>query len=180
MPGEPDAITAGDTLQFTHTDDEYTIDSWSLAYNLLNASNFYSFCASSPSTGYDFSVSLAASLTSTWVAGIYRWVARMTNGSTLEQHTVSQGILEIVPNWATLTSGYDYRSHVKKTLDALEATILGKASSDQLAYTIAGRSLQRMRPEELLLWRDKYRAEYEAELKAENLGMSGRILVRFT
>jgi len=182
MPGEPDAITAGDTLAFTHTDSVYQISDWSLTYNLLNASNFYSFRASSPSTGYDFSVSVAATTTSTWQPGIYRWVARVVNGVTLETLTIEQGTLEILPNWATLTSGYDYRSHVKKTLDALEATIMGKASSDQLAYTIGNRSLQRMKPEELLVWRDKYKAEYEAELRAEDVageGNAGRILVRF-
>lgn len=183
MPGEPPVITAGDTLQFTHTDEEYTIEDWTLSYNLVATSNFYSFQASLGS-GYAFSASIAAATTSSWAAGVYRWISFVSKGSgvTLERHQREQGTLEILPNWAAQTSGYDQRSHVKKTLDALEAMLLGKASRDQMSYSIGGRALSRMGPGEILSWRDRYRAEYEAELQAQNddRPRPGRVLIKFT
>ena len=81
-----------------------------------------------------------------------------------------------------MPSGYDNRSHVKKVLDALEATLENKASQDQLSYSIAGRSLSRLSPTELIQWRDRYREEYNREVQAERiaqgLGNSNKIRVR--
>jgi len=68
----------------------------------------------------------------------------------------------------------DTRSHVKKTLDNLEAVLEGKASSDVKAYTIAGRSLEKMPIVELIQWRDKYRAEYRDELRREAIKSGGQ------
>ena len=183
MPGEPAVFTAGDTTQFTHTDALYEIDDWTLAYNFVNASYFYS-CLASSGSGYDFSVSIAASVTVSMVPGIYRWASFVSKGVgiTYERHQVEQGVIEVLPNWAAQTSGYDYRSHVKIVLDALEATLEGKASLDQMGYTIGGRSISRMAPSELIEWRARYRAEYETELRNddEDRPNARRVLVRFT
>jgi hypothetical protein len=48
-------------------------------------------------------------------------------------------------------------------LDALEATIEGRASSDQLAVTISGRSISRIPFEELVKQCDYFRNKVKAE-----------------
>jgi hypothetical protein len=68
-------------------------------------------------------------------------------------------------------------------LDALEAVIEGKATSDQLSYSIAGRSISKMSPAEILQWRDLYKTEYQREMDAEKISQGiespRRIGVRF-
>lgn len=80
-------------------------------------------------------------------------------------------------------TGNDEQSHVKKVLDALEAVIEGKASKDQLSYSIQGRSLSRMSWTEILMVYDKYKALYFREKQAarikKGLKTGSNIQVRF-
>ena len=96
----------------------------------------------------------------------YWWQVTVVKGE--EWRVTDSGSMAIKPHISLLDS-YDGRSHVKQVLDALEATILGKAGRDQLSYSIAGRSLSRLSPAELLKWRDLYRAEYARELQQERI-----------
>jgi hypothetical protein len=68
-------------------------------------------------------------------------------------------------------------------LDAIEATIEGRASKDQESYSIQGRSLARTPIADLILLRGKYKAEYVQMQRAEKLrnglGHGGNIKVRF-
>ena len=75
------------------------------------------------------------------------------------------------------------KDHLVKVLAALEALLEGKASSDVSSYSIAGRALTKLSISELLVWRDKYKAELtqleRAERLAAGLGHTGTIQVRF-
>ena len=51
-------------------------------------------------------------------------------------------------------------------LDAIEALIEGRATKDVSSYSIAGRSLTRMTPDELVKWRSTYRAEVARQRNA--------------
>ena len=57
------------------------------------------------------------------------------------------------------------RSHSKIVLDSIEAVIEGRANMDQSSMSIAGRSLSRMSIDELLTFRDRYKAEWLKEVK---------------
>ena len=96
---------------------------------------------------------------------------------------LESGEWEVVQNISTDTST-DPQSHARKVLTAIEAVIEGRASVDQSSYSIAGRSLSRMGVDELLLFRDRYRAEWLKEKRLErakkNQGHNGIILTRFT
>ena len=72
---------------------------------------------------------------------------------------MDSGSWEVVPNIRTDTST-EVQSHARKVLSAIEAVIEGRASQDQMSYSIAGRSLARMPIEDLLLFRDRYRSEW--------------------
>ncbi len=132
--------------------------------------------------GDGFVVTIPAGTSALYDPGFYKWQAYTTKSG--ERHQVGSGTIEIKPNYASQSAGYDGRSIVKKTLDALEAMMLGKASKDQMSLQVPnGRRVDRLQPEQLLVWRDKLKIEYEAELKAEriNQGLGGgnKIFTRF-
>lgn len=175
---EPNLIYAGDTLKFTKSLSDYPATIWTLKYFFLKSGVQITFTASA--SGNNYIIEIAASTTAAWKVGTYNWIAYV---STLtERHQVGTGTVEIKPNLEALTTGYDARSHVKKVLDAIEALLEGRATADVMSYAIAGISISKMTPEELIKWRDIYKADYLRELKAEKikqgLNITNNIYVR--
>lgn len=174
----PARIYAGDSLTFTDSIPECPAGAgWVLSYAISNAGAKHTITASA--SGDDHQVSVAASATAGWGAGPYQWAAIATRGT--ERKTLETGRIEVLPDPAASALA-DPRSHVERTLAAIEATLEGKATRDELTIEIRGRALSRYRPEELLKWRDLYRAELVRERRAERAkaGLSGgKILVRF-
>lgn len=176
---EPKSFIAGETVQWQKELANYpTKDGWSLVYCFRNFEGRFEVKAESTEDKYV--IRLTAEETGNYKSGIYWWQSRVVKENI--QYVIENGELVIKPNLALLDS-YDGRSHVKKVLDALESTILGKASRDQLSYSISGRSLSRLSPSELLKWRDVYKAEYARMLSEEKLskGLSSNLIkVKFT
>jgi hypothetical protein len=177
---EPSRIVAGDSASWTKNLPQYLPASgWVLSYAIVRDGVRLSITGTNNGDGTHL-VSLAAATTGAWTPGQYAWQAYVTKAATSERVTIASGQLKVEANFAA--GAVDARSHAKKTLDALEATLEGRASSDQLAYSIGGRSISKMAPEQLLTWRDKDRAEVAAEEKAQKvaagLGASGTIRVR--
>lgn len=172
----PTLVVAGTTVKFIR-DYDLNPASWTSTAYFTNSANSYSVTASDNGDGR-FLFDASAAVTSTWVAGDYKLSIQYTDGSETYVAEVTSVLVE-----PALGSATDVRSHAKKVLDALESTLEGKASQDQLSYSIRGRSLSRMSPGELLEWRDKYKAEYKREVDAENIangmGTSSVIRVRF-
>ena len=168
---EPKEFRAGDLLTWTREDlTDYPASSWTLKYYLVKSGKQILITATAD--GDIFLVSVAPATTAVYEAGIYKWLARVSTGSgaTLEEYTIEEGTIEVLPNLgAVLTGGLDTHSHAKKMLDALELMLQGKAPYDVLQYTINGRSLQKLLPKELEEWRNHYKAEYQNELSKEDM-----------
>ena len=149
---------------------------WVLSYELVNAQHRLTFTAA-PS-GDDHLVNVAATTTQGWVAGAYEWRALATLGS--EVYTVASGRVEIAPAFG---AAVDARSQLRRTLEAIESTLEGRASSATAEYQIAGRALKYIPIPELLALRDRYRRDLKAEEGAAAVaaggGARGRIMVRF-
>ena len=68
-------------------------------------------------------------------------------------------------------------------VDKLESLLEGKADADVSSYAIAGRSLNKLTVEEMLKWRDYYKAEYQREIQefriGNNEGSGSVVKVRF-
>lgn len=176
---EPAEIQAGDTIQWKKTLSDYPASSgWVLSYTLINAAAKITITGTA--SGDDHLVSVTAATSAGYGAGTYAWQAVATLGSA--RYTVGSGTMTVKANLAAATT-LDNRTHVKKTLDAIEAVIENRASMDQQAYTIEGRSLTRTPMADLIKLRDKYNALYLQEQNAEavNAGRGGknRIFVRF-
>ena len=177
----PEKIIIGDTLTFTLSFPDFLpADGWALSFALVTDGNQETFSSSDNGDGTHL-INVAGTVTANYTAGEYRYRVRATKGT--DVHTVETGRTEIAADYAAADTGLDDREHVKKVLDALEATILGKASKDQASYSIANRSISRMSPTELIEWRNTYRAEYnvmlEADKAAKGQATGRKIRVRF-
>lgn len=176
----PESIVRGLNAEWVLESPLYpATDGWVIEYSIVNAAEQHSFASTTVDGAHK--VVLDAAATGGYGAGEYFYQAVAKKDTSA--YPVETGTLLVKPNFKDLTSGYDARPHVKKVLDAIEATLEGKASKDQARYIIGSRRLDRYTFEELLVLRDKYRAEWKAYQRAEKLkqGIGGRnvVLVRF-
>jgi len=176
---EPDALRAGMTWAWTRELTDYPAGTWTLTYWFKQlAASGAKFSAVATASGSTHSVSVAAATTAAYTAGEYSWVAVVASGA--EVYEVDRGTLTLLPKY-NADAALDDRSHARVVLDAIEAVIENRATLDQQEYTIGNRSLKRMSVDELMKFRDKYRAEVYAEEQGEaarNGKSVGRVVVR--
>jgi hypothetical protein len=177
---EPTAAIAGDTVAWRREDlatDFPASAGWALTYAFRNASAKIDVTASA--SGDAFAVSVAAATTAAWVPGTYGWTARVAKGA--EAYTIDSGTFTVQPNLAT-SDVRDLRRHAERMLEAIEARLEGRASTDQDGYRIGDRELRRIPIPELVKLRDRYRQEVKAALAAEALargtGRAAAVYVR--
>ena len=181
---EPAKIVAGDILQWKRTDlnTDYDNASYTLSYKArLEGTGSSVITINASASGDDYLVSISQSSTASYTVGVYRWQAYITRTSDSERITVDSGTFEVIANRSTATS--DPRSHAKTMVDKIESLLEGRADADVSSYSIAGRSLSKLTVDELMTWRDRYRAEYLREVRRERAlngkRTGGTILARF-
>ncbi len=165
---EPATIVAGDLLQWKRTDlgTDYANGSYTLSYKArLEGTGSTVITITASASGDDYLVSVGQSTTASYTAGDYRWQAYITRDSDSERLTIDSGTFEVVANRSASTA--DPRSHAKTMLDKIESILEGRADGDVSAYSINGRSLTKLDITELLMWRDRYRADYLREVHRE-------------
>lgn len=165
---EPDLLVVGDRWVWRRPDlvAYYPTADYALTYEFHEDSGgggSHKFSITATETSTDYIIEIASATTANYQTGDYHWYAFITRTSDSERIAVDDGYAKIELNFADTNA--DHRSHAKKVLDAIEATIEGRASQDQMSYSIAGRSLSRMSIDDLLKFRDRYKAEYNLELK---------------
>ena len=174
---EPPRIVAGDTAKWLRSLPDFPASAgWVLTYRLVNAGAAYSF--TSTASGDDHLITVSAATTAGWTAGDYSWRAQA--GLSGEVYTILSGSLTVEP---VFTAAIDARSDARKALDAVDAMLLGRATSGVQEYKIAGRMLMHIPIPELLSLRDRLREdvarEDAASAVANGSGLPGRIAVRF-
>tara|TARA_R110001599_G_scaffold187500_1_gene381983 strand:+ start:325 stop:942 length:618 start_codon:yes stop_codon:yes gene_type:complete len=177
----PTEWVSGDTIIWdTQVPDYPATDGWTLSY-ILKSQNAHIASFNASADGADYTVTITASTSDGYTAGEYHYQAFVTKGA--ERFIVDNGKVTIKKNFAD-SGNYDDRTHAKIVLDAIESVIEGRATKDQESYSIAGRSLERTPIPQLLVLRDRYRAEVVREDRADRirrgLGHSGRIKTRFS
>jgi len=176
---EPTELRAGDTWSWKRQFSDYPPATWTLNYYLIKSDDKITITATA--SGTDHLVSEAKATTAAFSAGLYLWEAYVDDGTS--RYLVDNGRLEIKADYAAATAT-DTRTHARTVLEAIEAVIESRATKDQQAYSIGGRSLSRTPVEELIRLRSFYRAEVLREEKAEDIrnGVNqgkGKIRVRF-
>ena len=171
--GEPAVLVAGDTWIWQRSDlaSDFPVAAYSLNYSMQREGDVgppTTFVADE--TGGIYKITVAASITQTKAAGVWRWVSYAVR--TVDSARVAVGSGIFIVNADPAQSG-DVRSHASKVLAALESLIEGRATADVSSYSIAGRSLTKLSLDELMRWRAYYRREVKRERDVLNV-KSGR------
>jgi hypothetical protein len=178
---EPEKITAADTVKWKRSFSDYPAPTWTLKYALVMTGQQYEITAGAD--GSDHLVSVDAATTAAWTPGLYKIQGYVTKDA--ERYTVVRDkYIKVLANFDAQDSGFDWREHVKKTLDALEAIIEGRATKAQTEMMVGGQKIGMILLPELVALRQKYLEWWnqlqQAEAIENDLGHSGNILVRFT
>lgn len=174
---EPTTIIRGDTVKWTRALAEFLpADGWALTYYFTSASARVVVTTTNNGDG-SFLAVISSAVSATLTVGQWYWQAAVAKAG--EQYTVDSGAVDVAAGMAIATGGIDTRTWARRTLDAVEATLEGRATSDHTSMSINGRSISRMTPLELMDWRDRLRAEVRTEEQAEKAGLGRNIKVRF-
>lgn len=117
-----------------------------------------------------------ADATETWAPGLYEWRLYLQNGT--DKQAIAGGKLTVEADFTQLPAGHDGRSHAKRMLDAIEATLEGRVVSDHEKYSIDGRSLDRIPIEQLHKLRRQYKRTVMKEDGITPALVPGRIRTR--
>jgi hypothetical protein len=164
---EPTRLRAGDTWQWRREDlSDFPATAWTLTYWFRNSTDHFDVSAAADGTA--FAVTVAKANTAAKVAGDYDWVAVVESAT--ERHEIGSGHLTLLPNLATQAAA-DLRSFARRMLDAIEAALESRASTDQLDLvnaTLEARSIQRDRAGLIVL-----RSQFLAEVRREDTRAKG-------
>ena len=167
---EPLEIVVGDYIQWRRTDigTDYPNDLYTATYIARitgGGANEITITGSAYNDDYIFTVSSATS--AAFTAGHYHWQLEILRNSDSNRIVVDRGDFTAIVDLDVNNS--DPRSHAEIMLDKLETVLQGRADADVLSYSIAGRSLTKMSPEELVTWRDYYKREVVIERRKERV-----------
>ena len=181
---EPISFYKGETVVWKRTDigADYAPSSYSMVWEAsLQTNGSTRFSATVTESGTEYTFTLDDSATASYTAGDYIWFLKVIQDSDSEKLVIDSGKLTVKDNYFATTG--DTRSHAKVMVDKLESLLEGKADADVSSYAIAGRSLNKLTVEEMLKWRDYYKAEYQREIQefriGNNEGSGSIVKVRF-
>lgn len=170
---------AGDTFLLNFDLDDYPAsEGWAITYNLRGPSQI-DIIGSIDQGQYE--IEALSATTANWTPGDY-W-AFITVNLAGQKKTIEAGQTKILPALSSLNN-FDGRTHNQKVRDALKSLIEGKAEQDVDSYSIAGRSLTKLNPKDLLQWYRYYvnecRKEENEAKRARGEAVSSSILARFS
>jgi|TARA_Y100000296_G_scaffold54245_1_gene62196 hypothetical protein len=181
---EPISFYKGETIVWKRTDigADYDPSSYSMVWEAsLESDGSTRFSATVTESGTEYTFTLDNSSTASYTAGDYVWFLKVLQTSDSETLVIDSGKITVKDNYFATTG--DTRSHAKVMVDKLESLLEGKADADVSSYAIAGRSLNKLTVEEMLKWRDYYKAEYQREIQefriGNNEGSGSIVKVRF-
>jgi hypothetical protein len=178
----PSEIYAGDTLLFSVALANYKpSDGWTLEYSFRKKDGSVIDITSAAGDSDDHLFDVDSDTTGVWVDGDYSGVARVNDGTLYR--TIAEARLTIKKEFKQQGADYDSRTPNKRCLDAIIAVMERRATSDVLNTVIAGQSVGRLSPEQLIQYRNYYAAlvaDEQALVDLANGKATGRnILARF-
>lgn len=150
----PTSLTAGLTLGLVLQPPNHPAPTWSLVL-VLRGPSAVDITSAPAGTGHALSAS--ALDTKGWLPGSYSYSLRALAGDDAVE--LERGQLQVLADLAQTPAGLDARTHAQRTLEAIEAVIEKRATTDQKRYRINNRELERTPIDELLKLRAVYRAE---------------------
>ena len=176
---EPVTFYKGETVVWTRKDlTDYPVGSYAMSWSArLESNGGTAFTATVTEVDDYYKFTLDNSATGGYTTGDYFWVLKVTQSSDSEELIIDSGKITVKDNYFGSTG--DTRSHAKIMLDKIESILEGRADADVSSYSIQGRSLSKISINELLQWRDYYKAEYQKEIakfRRDNKEGTGRVI----
>lgn len=138
------------------------------------------FTVTATASDSDYLFTILSATTAGFTPDHYHWQIEIERNSDNERIIVDRGHWDILTDY---DENVDPRSFNEIMLQKLESLLNNKADSDVSSYSIAGRSLNKLSPAELLEWRDYFKREVASEKRAEAIKHGRRskstILARF-
>lgn len=163
----------GDSFEWEESNSDYDSATYTIKYYLQKTDETPKEIASEDSSGVHL-FTKSAELTEQFESGVYKYQKKAIHKTTLAVKTIASGTVEILK---TLASGNDSRSFNQIILDALKATLQGRATREQHSMQISGRAIQYLTPMELRTEIEIYESKVESENRIAN-GESGIPAVR--
>lgn len=163
----------GDTWEWEETNSEYPTSTHTLKYYIQKKDETPEEISSVNNSGAH-KFTKAANLTQNIEGGIYKYQKKAVTILTSAVKTIGNGTIEILQS---LTSGNDSRTFNQIILDALKATLQGRATREQHSMQISGRAIQYLTPMELRTEIEIYESKVESENRLAN-GETGIPAVR--
>lgn len=179
----PDSIVVGDFSQFKLT--QYSSDYSNSAHTMrlvarISTGGSTELTVTATASGDDYLFTINSSTSASYTVGHYHYQIEIERNSDNERIIVDRGEFDILTDY---DNNVDARTHGEIMLQKIEAILEGKADADVSSYSINGRSLNKFSPDELVKWRDYYKAEVAAHKRKERIkhgkGAGFTILGRF-
>ena len=178
----PEEFRAGDTLKVKRSDigTDYPNDTFTAKFEARSLDSHTStISVTATADGSDYLFTFPATATSSYSPHNYRFIITVTSGD--DRVTIDEGTIKVLRNLPNQSA--DHRTHSEIMVDKIQTLLEGKADSDVANYSINNRSLTKLSVDELLKWRDYYKAEVLREKRVERAksgqGSGNRILVGF-
>lgn len=163
----PAELIAGDTWSWTRDlSADYPASAWTGAWYFEKAEK--AFTVAAVASGNVFTATVAAATSAAYPAGEYRWRFVATRISDSVRKSVEQGWVKVLADPAAAGT-YDTRTTARVMLDNIEAYLRDPTGLTASSYSLGGRSLSRWARADLLVERDKLKAEVKAEERREKL-----------
>ncbi len=187
---EPTELVAGDRWMWKRADlgADYPPASYTLKYSLRRdaAEPVPEIEITATGSGTDYLIEVPSTTTVGQTSGRYRWQAYIIRTSDSQRVKIGSGVVQVRANSDT-DQTTDSRSHARRCLDSIEAALEAFAGNTVKSYMITtgtgSRQVTNHDISDLLVLRDRYRAEVAneniAERMAAGLGNPRRIGVRF-
>ena len=180
----PTEIVLGDFVQFKLTEysSDYDNSLHTMAFIMRSGTGAnLEFTINATNSGKDYIFTADSATTAAYTDGHYHYQLEIVETASSNRLVLDQGEIDIHPDLDV--NNVDPREHAEKMLQKIEAVLENRADGDVSSYSIAGRSLTKMAPDELLTWRDYYRREVKAHKRKLDVKhgrrTSSTILMRF-
>lgn len=174
VPGvEPAEIVIGETLRWVREFAGHPASEWALTYSFRGAGK--GFDAEAEADGDAHAVTVPAAKTAEMSPGVYYWQAWAVKGD--EKHVAASGQARAKRGLAAVSAetAVDERSRVKKTLDAIDDLLAGRAVADVHMYMIGNRQLMKIPVGDLLGLRKYYASLYAGERRRARVKGGGTL-----
>ncbi len=153
---EPTRIISATKVEWYKTLDDYPASLWTLIYKFRHTTGVgLNVTCTADGDNHVATITTSASVTGFNVAGRYKWQSvAVRNNDSANVRQVSSGYAFVELQFGTNPAATEIRSVARQTLDAINAALLGSATTDILEYEVstpAGTTkVKRMTRKELL------------------------------